>query len=383
MKKLISFSAFLLLALITNAQEGVKLQDLALPNSPGFILTDLTPSLVQTPNTPRKFILGLAQSFDKSSSGFPDNYSAEFAPYWFINPDGKSVYAAVGLNTKIGEDQKLKIGSEDIFSGLKFTSLSVSFIHKDLIPDNVDVSQKVFALGIKTTLIKVPQSGYAQKINNLISQWHEAAQKDLEDFNNQKTSVSTQLDLDNLLKNYMEKKGHKSLDLAKQIGDLYKQKPKFVWDFAGAYATYGIDNEPWKSGRTGIWSTLSYYAQLAGTNNKPSNNYVSLSFSARSLWDNFAKDENNNIVKTNNIDVGGKVGIDLDDLSLGVESLYRYINGRGGNENRTVGIVTYKITENIILTGAFGKNFESLGKSIALFSINWGFGSEKINLPDK
>ena len=383
MKKLISFSALLLLALITNAQEGVKLQDLALPNSPGFILTDLTPSLVQTPNTPRKFILGLAQSFDKSSSGFPDNYSAEFSPYWFINPEGKNVYAAVGLKTTASGDQKLKIGGEDIFSGLKFTSLSVAFIHKDLIPDNEDVSQKVFAIGLKTTLIKVQQSGYAQKINELISQWHAAAQNDLEDLEKQKESVSTQLDLDNLLKNYMEKKGHKSLDLAKQISDLYKQKPKFAWDLAGAYASYGIDNEPWKSGRTGIWSTLSYYAQLAGTNSKLSNNYVSLSFSARSLWDNFAKGENNNIVKTNNIDIGGKLGLDLDDLSLGVESLYRYINGRGGNENRTVGIVTYKLTDSIILTGAFGKNFNSLGKSIALFSINWGFGSEKINLPDK
>ena len=126
-------------------QEEVTIKDLALPSSPAFILTDVTPTLVQSPNTPKKFVLGLAQSYSESPSGFPENYSAEFTPYWFINPAGQNVYAAVGLKTKLDSNgQIVPVEEVNIFSGLKFTNLSIAFINKDLIPDDIDASHKTF-----------------------------------------------------------------------------------------------------------------------------------------------------------------------------------------------------------------------------------------------
>jgi hypothetical protein len=97
MKKYITTSIIFIATLIkVYAQDKIDLSDLSVPSAPTFILTDITPTLVQSPTTPKKLILGLAQSYAKSNGGFPNNYSAEFTPYWFVNPSGRSVYAAVG-----------------------------------------------------------------------------------------------------------------------------------------------------------------------------------------------------------------------------------------------------------------------------------------------
>jgi hypothetical protein len=376
MKRYLICSLFVLTGLIAKAQDGIKLKDLAVPNSPAFILTDITPTLVQTPNTPKKFILGLAQSFGNSSSGFPDNYSAEFAPYWFFNADNRSIYSALGLK-KI--DKSKSDYKQDVFSGLKFTSLSVAFINKDLIPDDIDKAHKVFALGIRTTIIKVQQPGSDQNLSNSIIRWHTKAQNDLTylDAAVRDTSVKN---LKRLLDSIKRVKQADSVSLPKQINDYLQQKPVFSWDVAGAYASYGINDAAWQSGRTGIWTTMSTYLPLATPSGGVSKNYVNMNISARSLWDNFTKNDAGLIAKSNAIDFGGKAGFEFDGFSIGVESLYRYTNGKKGNENRTVGVFSYKIAESLYITGAFGKNFESQSKAIALFGINWGLGSEKIDM---
>jgi hypothetical protein len=71
----------------------LTLKDLAVPSSPAFILLDATPSMIQTPVTPKAFILGIAQSFQSSGSDFPQDYSAEFTPYWWLNPSKRSIYS--------------------------------------------------------------------------------------------------------------------------------------------------------------------------------------------------------------------------------------------------------------------------------------------------
>jgi hypothetical protein len=383
MKKALLYGCLLLMVLKVSAQDGIKLKDLAVPNSPAFVLTDITPTLVQTPTTPKKFILGLAQSFGNSSSGFPDNYSAEFAPYWFFNAEGRNVYTTLGLQTHTDNEGKLIPGyKEDVFSGLKFTSLSVAFINKDLIPDEIDQSHKIFALGLKTTFIKVQQTGSANKILKRIKKWHDDTINKIASYQDAIARGKPKSFRDSLLNAIAKRKAEDSLALPKVINDYIQQKPKFSWDFAGAYATYGIGDAAWQTGRTGVWTTLSTYLPLANATGAISKNYFNLNLSVRSLWDNFTKNDVGQLVKNNSIDVGGKAGFEFDGFSIGVESLNRYINGKSGNENRTVGVFNYKIAESMYLTGSFGKNFESQSKTIAMFGINWGFGSEKVNLPE-
>jgi hypothetical protein len=79
--------------------------------------------------------------------------------------------------------------------------------------------------------------------------------------------------------------------------------------------------------------------------------------------------------------VGGKIALEFDRINIGVESLYRFNQGVANSENRTLGIINYKVADNLFIQGAFGNFFNVADKLIALFGINWGFGSETVNLP--
>src|SRR5665213_267505 len=130
-----------------------KIADLAVPSSPAFVITDITPTLVQDPGTPKSFVLGVAQSFQKSGTGFPDNYSAEFSPYWWTDPRGRNIYKFLGLSATTANGKTT--WRENPALGIKFTSISVAFINKDLIPDTSSAAQKVFSVGVRSTLIKL------------------------------------------------------------------------------------------------------------------------------------------------------------------------------------------------------------------------------------
>ena len=41
----------------------VKIKELAVPKAPAFKLLDISPTQIETPNTPKQFALGIAQSF--------------------------------------------------------------------------------------------------------------------------------------------------------------------------------------------------------------------------------------------------------------------------------------------------------------------------------
>ena len=218
----------------------------------------------------------------------------------------------------------------------------------------------------------------------LITDWHTAAQQDLKAFEIRLEALTTQAtqptqaELDKVRTEFDNQNEIKSLKLGEDIGELIQQKPKFSWELAGAYATYGIGDEAWQTGRTGVWSTVSTYLPFSSPNREVSRDYLNLNVVARSLWDNFTLNEQGQIVKNNSIDVGGKVAFEFNEFSIGAESLYRKIDGEDDLERRTIGLINYRISENVFLIGAFGKNFESQSRSVAMFGINWGFGPEKI-----
>lgn len=375
------------LVLLTNCLWGqklnnaVKLKDLAVPASPAFIITDITPSLIQSPNTPKEFILGVAQSFQESSGGFPQNYSTQFAPYWWAKPDDRNVYTVLGLKTSKDAVGKTNITGQNPFSGLKFTSVSIAFLNKDLIPDTIDASQKILSIGINTTLIKVHLKSYATDINNKITEWHEAAQLELDKVQEEITREVDPERKKALLKKFANYKPVSTSGILEEINEIINRKPIFSWDIAAAHSTYGINDSVWRSGRSGIWTTLSTYLPLALGDERTFKNYLNINFVFRYLMDKYQLNEQKKIVSGNSVDIGGKFALEFDKLSIGIESLYRFKNGEANSQNRTVGIINYKVADNLYIRGAFGKNFNVPDKLIALFGINWGFGSESVNLP--
>ena len=44
----------------------VNVKELAVPKAPAFKLLDISPTQIETPNSPKQFVLGVAQSFNDS-----------------------------------------------------------------------------------------------------------------------------------------------------------------------------------------------------------------------------------------------------------------------------------------------------------------------------
>lgn len=364
------------------SSKSSTLKSLSVPVSPAFSLTDITPTLVQNPTTPKSFALGVVQSVANGGSYFPDNFSAQFAPVWWVDPEGISIYSYLGL-TRPESGKVLDDTRQNIFSGLKFTSLSVGFINKDLIPDNIEKSQKVFSIGAHTTLLRAYHKDHTKALNSAINSWHEHA---LEDISSNQDLIDAISRLNASDKNYQdqinaltEKMRIKlSAPDLKTINDLIIQKPVFAWDVSVATAGYGISSDAIKIGRSGVWTGLSLNLKL----DKKATNYFSINALGRYLYDRYQVNDDNVIGKAHNLDAGGNLGFELNRLNIAVESLYRFTNGVSDSKNRTVGIISVKLSDNIFINGTFGKDFSGPNKLISLFGINWGFGKEKVALPE-
>jgi hypothetical protein len=356
----------------------VSLKELEVPNSPAFIITEITPSLIQTPTTPKEFVLGVAQSFQQSESGFPENYSLEFVPYWWLRPTNRSIYSLVGLNRNASGD----IEKENPFSSVKFTSFSMAFLKKDLIPDSSNSSQKMFSIGLRSTLIKIHPRSYSERLKNKIAEWHSAAQSELEIFQEAIARADPKKKME-LLKQAANYKPSATDAIVKEINKIFLQKPIFSWDVAAAFVTYGIGDTSWRKGRSGIWTNLASYLPLdLGEDKEVNSNYINLNLSLRFLSDNYFKNDKGLIEKANLIDAGGKIAFELNRLSIGYEYLKRTGKAVSGDDKRSVGIINYRLSDNLYINGAFGKNFNGPDKLVALFGIKWGLGSETVNLPD-
>jgi hypothetical protein len=379
MKAILILLAICSSSLLLAQNSNVEVKDLAIPSSPAFILMDATPSIIQTPVAPRSFVLGIVESFQQSGGAFPQEYSAEFAPYWWIRPNSKSIFDLVGLPSpqKIKENPALS-QKENRFSGIKFTTLSIGFFSKDMIPDTSGSPQKIVSAGFRTTLVKIHRSGYAAKMQQKISAWHTAAQQEMDDNMELLTEIARHPEQANELKNRFVPAG--TGQLVKDINEMISQKPVFSWDIAAAYATYGIGDTVWKTGRYAVWTTLSSYLKLGAENGKTPMNYANINLSIRYNADQYYLKSAGIAGKENTLDVGGKIAFESEKFSLGLESIYRFPGSSTDIQSRTVGLLNVKVSENLYINGAFGKNFDIPDKLIALFGINWGFGHEKVTL---
>ena len=364
----------------TPATSGI-ISGLSVPASPAFSITDINPSLVQNPATPKSFALGIAQSYQQSGTGFPNNYSAEFAPVWWINPKGVNIYSYLGLPIPIANG--LKKVKENIFAGIKFTTISIAFINKDLIPDTSKATQNIFSFGVHTTLIKYYGKKHTQLLAAKIDRWEKDALNELNANANIQDEIARLDPADTAYKTKIKAilRKYKEIDTPadfKSINELIAQKPFISWDLAAAWAVYGVNSQTVQTGRVGAWTSIALNIPI-GTDD--ANNYFSMNALGRYMVDNFYKNDQGVIGRANNFDTGGNIGFDFNKLSIAVESLYRFSNNIANTQNRTVGIISVKLTSTIFFNGTFGKDFAGPNKLISAFGINWGFGKEQVNLP--
>ncbi|MBK7028953.1 MAG: hypothetical protein IPH45_06990 [Bacteroidales bacterium] len=134
------------------------------------------------------------------------------------------------------------------------------------------------------------------------------------------------------------------------------------------------------TGRIGVWSSLSSYIALNQLGNAKGVSHLSLHASLRYLDDHYSRTENGSLARQQSLDAGGKILFETDKFSLGFESVRRFKGETQSAQFRTVGLISYQIGQTMFLNASFGKNFDLPNKLIAIFGINWGFGSEKVNL---
>lgn len=357
----------------------------SVPQSSAFKLVDISPTLIETPTTPKAFGLGILQRFDQNTS-WPQNYSAEFTPYWWALPKNRNVYKFLGVRRTEDPVTKADIFRSSPFSALKMTNISVAFLQKDLVPDSTDIAQKVFSTGLRTTIIRFYSAAYNEKLNKIINDIRSFQAKRISDMINDPDVIAASGDavkMDVAIKKYSEKTSEEVEKMMRPLQNHIAQKPVFQWDLAAAYATYGIADTVWKTGRVGVWSTLSLNLLLNSHGESSKQNYLTLSAYGRSMYDNYAL-EKGMVTNSNSYDLGGRLSFEFDPISIGFEAVHRnYMVDDDLKSQRIVGFLSYRVGKDIYLNGAFGNDF-GLDKSkiMALFGLNWGFGNEKLTFKD-
>jgi hypothetical protein len=164
--------------------------------------------------------------------------------------------------------------------------MCIAFLKKDLIPDTIKVSQKIFSVGVRTTVLKFYLKSHSDNLKSKIDEWHVAAQKELAVFQESiaRADPKKKAEMLNQLANYKPTSTAKTLE---EINDIINEKPIFSMDIAGAYAIYGVGDTSWRSGSSAVWTTLSSYIPLNIGGGMINKNYFNLNFSLRYLVDNY------------------------------------------------------------------------------------------------
>ncbi|MFC4818496.1 hypothetical protein [Flavobacterium sp. GCM10023249] len=161
---------------------------------------------------------------------------------------------------------------------------------------------------------------------------------------------------------------------------IIEQPPVFQLDAAFAYSDAYQDNksENKRFNRSGFWLTGT--VNLSGLDEENLNDKISLLFTGRYLNDNVLKDSiAMTFEKEKGYDIGMKLEYKIKKFSLGIEHLKRNYSGRSDIRfQRTVGILQYKINDELYFTGSYGKNFGEVNTLFTLFGINYGFGKSSV-----
>lgn len=367
MKTFLKITAFLFSLAVYAQDETIKLTDLELPNAPAFTILDYSPTIISNPKTTQELTLSLINSVN-SSNGMPTDYALEFTPFWTFSGENTSLKSYLESEVKPIR-----------FEPYKNLSISLASVKKDSIQN--------LSFGLRTNVLTISN----EKINEIVKGKNNSINQDLVainyiidnefDFNKNKyeSGSNEAKEWDKIRLNLIAKNTTYK-DLTKKIYDKLEEikrlrtKPKFSIDIASAYNHF-FDDKEYKSGkfgRFGAWATVNYNAPF-----KNEKNYLCLYGYARYLVSEMEYDTITvSYVKDKSLDFGGKLEFQFSDLTIG----YEYVKRTSEKENyRSVGNIKYKINDNIILNGGFGKNFEKTDNLISFFGVSWGI-SQNNNL---
>lgn len=319
----------------------IEIDDLRAPTSPSFALLDITPASVQRPESAKAFVLNLLSTVSRSE-GLPKSYALQVAPYWLMSHP----------TLTFGEYQAPSLAQSML------RTMSVSVATSPLLDTStaevVTVGTRI-GLGVITTIVGGrPNPTLRTKLDEL-----EAINKKLLD-----------APTDQSLRAEARK-------VALGIQGLDQRRVGFLVTAAAgqAWSVPQDDIERQQRDRWGFWVTPAYRFLVCRAA-QPCKSAVDAIAVVRAIRD---RD------RDTQWDIGGRLLWQPNDpFTISTEFVRRLGQERGGSSDRTVAIVEYRIREDMLLFGSFGKDFKADGSRPTLVSIlglSFGFGAKPTARP--
>jgi hypothetical protein len=318
MKRIITILSICSISATVWSQQLPDLTELRTPASPGFILSDQTPSSIERPTTPQGLAVGIIS--------LQQGGALETAPFWLTNHI----------------DYK--------FNNLAFNAFPIPETFSLSVSSNRGDSVSMLSAGARVQLLKL---------------WSASSRKSVEDLRDSIVDLLNDVDPDTMDPNLESRIQDMSRRLSKMV-----QKPTLVVEAATAILGSTAENNfnNLKRSRVGVWTSINF---------NPSVN-LPLSFVGLARYvDNpyFGEYARN----TKIFDYGLRVVYGLNRLGISGEYIQRSELSNNINYNRLAAIVEYKLYEGIYATATFGKNYSEISNIIALFGVNLGM-SKKSNV---
>jgi hypothetical protein len=350
----------------------VTIDELSAPASPAFVVLGVSPANVERPETPKAFTLNLLDKL-QTSNGLPKNYALEVAPYWLVSHP----------NLQFGDYQNPDLKH----SILQTLAISVGTAPIPGATDTADPLGTKIGLGVRTAI----KNGHAnprlkrklaeiiakiEPIDDLVFDLMNREDELLAALKTNPDDEKSKQELVALQKSISEARAS-TVALALQIQQLDAERVGFFLNVAAGqvWTAFADDVRNAKSEKRGFWVTPSYRWRGCGEKQECESSIDAIAV-VRAL-----KDPSKDAVW----DFGGRVVWKATkEFNVSLETLQRRQPDDAVDEedsNRTVGLLEYRIRQDLILFGSFGQDFrEATGAKplVSFLGLNLGFGKKAV-----
>jgi hypothetical protein len=354
-------------------------EDLRAPVSPVFALLGTTPASIERPQTPRALTMNLISAV-RDGEGLPKNYALEIAPYWTTyHPDlSFDDYYNAGVLQTIAQTFAVSIATVPLRGAVPVTGtrLGTGFktmlragaahpqlaaAHAELIGIDVRIAEASDAIpALRQRAFDARRAGRIAEADTL----------DKEVIAAEAAALQQTADLRRL-----------AAETAKRVADLDRNRVGFQLAAAGASVWDFPDDrfEVRELSQWGVWITPTYrFLACRGESAAGCASSLDVMAAVRYLADRRGTADDRTW------DLGGRLLWQLNpELALSLETLRRGGTAVSLEEDstRTVVTIEYRLNDDLLLYGSFGKDFRDRPDArtlVSLVGVNFGFGRKPI-----
>ncbi|HEY0024901.1 MAG TPA: hypothetical protein VGB24_18445 [Longimicrobium sp.] len=364
-----------------------ELNSLKPASAPAFILLGVAPSAIERPQTPSDIAFSFVNQ-SQSFSALPQNYAAEFAPYWlFPRPlvgwrsdttrtPGESFartatvsLATADIGTESAPVTGLAIGgSAYLLSGRMSTAAQQRFRQIEVYLARRDSLESALGAAQTVTL----QAEYGTRIADAATRGDTQTVRLLSaELTSRVDALRLTAQQDSAYRRFVRE------NVVEEMQEATPRREGLFWGVAGG-ASWGYANAAWATGelrRVGLWTTLSY----EGTPISGQTTFTPMAV-IRLLAER--GDSASSVV-----DAGGRFVLSSPTYSASLETVFRLPmeDEAGKNLYRVAGVLEYQVREDLWLTATFGRDYQSRdsGSLLAQLGVKFHVTEDRYEAPSR